>query len=273
MITTEQVDHMIGARVYDSAGEKIGSVGQVYLDERDGHPAWVAVRTGLFGMNESFVPLDRGARFDGGDLHVSVGKEVVKDAPQVEPESGNLSEHSATELYKYYNMPDGKWATGRDTQDRQKTLSGNVGTPKVTTTGASTGKADQRGRNLNLTRYEEQLRVGKEQVETGKVRLRKHVVTEDVTMTVPVSHEEVRIEREPVAGTASRGTLDEPAFGEETAEVTLHAEKPVVSKETVAVEKVGLTKETRTEQQPVKGTVRKEQIDIEDERDVSKRKR
>ena len=274
MITTEHVSQMVGAKVYDPAGDKIGTVGQVYLDDHDGHPAWVAVRTGLFGMNESFVPLDRNSRFADGELYVSTSKDVVKDAPQVEPESGNLSEHSAAELYRYYNMPGARMETGTTTQERQRTMSGNAAMSgqqtRQQTQSRPSGTADQRERNLNLTRFEEQLRVGKEQVETGRVRLRKHVVTENVTINVPVSHEEVRVERHPVDGTVRRGT-GEHTFSDETAEVTLRAERPVVTKETVPVEEVGLSKETVTEQQPVKGTVRKEQIDVEDERGTQRR--
>lgn len=258
MITREQVNVLSGVKVIDNAGEKIGSVGQIYIDESNGEPAWVAVRTGMFGTNESFAPLDHDATLtDDGTLRLSASKEQVKDAPQVEPESGHLSERSAAELYRYYNMPAEKrlGETG-DLGDKSR----NVGR---TGTAPQTQQMADKGRNLNLTRYEEQLRVGKEQVETGRVRLRKHVVTEEVTMRVPVSHEEVHIEREAVTtGTAVQG---EHEFADESAEVTLHAERPVVSKETVPVERVKLSKETLTEEQPVQGTVRKEIIDIDDD--------
>jgi uncharacterized protein (TIGR02271 family) len=81
-----------------------------------------------------------------------------------------------------------------------------------------------------MTRWEERLRVGTEQAEAGRVRLRKYVVTENVTQTVPVSHEEVRLEREPITD-ASRGQAMTGAdITEEEHEVTLHAERPVVAK-------------------------------------------
>ncbi|HEY8372100.1 MAG TPA: PRC-barrel domain-containing protein, partial [Pseudonocardiaceae bacterium] len=56
MITQDMVPLLFGDEVYDANGEKIGKVGQVYLDDETGQPAWVTVRTGLFGMKESFVP-------------------------------------------------------------------------------------------------------------------------------------------------------------------------------------------------------------------------
>jgi uncharacterized protein (TIGR02271 family) len=114
-----------------------------------------------------------------------------------------------------------------------------------------------------MTRSEEQLRVGTETVEAGRARLRKYVVTENVTTTVPVSHEEVRIEREPITDANVGDALDGPAISEEEHEVVLHAERPVVAKEAVPVERVRLDTETVTEQETVSDSVRKEQIDTD----------
>ncbi len=114
-----------------------------------------------------------------------------------------------------------------------------------------------------ILRSEERLAVGTQQVEAGKARLRKHIVTENVTTTVPVSREEVRIEREPIT-VANRGAaLDGPDLSEEVAEVTLHEERAVVGKETVPVERVRLQTDTVTEQKQVDETVRKEVIETE----------
>ncbi len=112
-----------------------------------------------------------------------------------------------------------------------------------------------------MTRSEERLQVGTQNVETGRAKLRKYVVTENVTQTVPVSHEEVRVVREPITEANRGSALDGPAISEEEHEVTLHAEQPVVAKETVPVERVALGTETVTDQQTVSEQVRKEQID------------
>jgi uncharacterized protein (TIGR02271 family) len=84
-----------------------------------------------------------------------------------------------------------------------------------------------------------------------------------VTTTVPVSHEEVRIEREPITDGNVGQALDGPAISEEEHEVVLHAERPVVAKEAVPVERVRLDTQTVTEQETVTDTVRKEQIDTD----------
>src|SRR3712207_9052426 len=83
------------------------------------------------------------------------------------------------------------------------------------------------------TRSEERLNVGPRSEEVGRPRLRKYVVTETATETVPVSREEVRVEREPITDANIGNALDGPAISEEEHEVTLHAERPVVEKEAV----------------------------------------
>jgi uncharacterized protein (TIGR02271 family) len=114
-----------------------------------------------------------------------------------------------------------------------------------------------------MTRSEERLNVDTRQEQTGKARLRKHVVTEQHNVTVPVSREEVRIEREPITDANLGVALDGPAISEEEHEVTLHAERPVVVTEAVPVERVRLGKQTATEQQTVSGQVRKERIEFD----------
>jgi uncharacterized protein (TIGR02271 family) len=112
-----------------------------------------------------------------------------------------------------------------------------------------------------MTRSEEQLHVGKETVSTGTARLRKYVVTENITQTVPVSHEEVRIEREPITD-ANRGeALAGGDITSEEHEVELTEERLVIAKETVPVERVRMAKETITEEQYVDEDIRKEQIE------------
>ena len=114
-----------------------------------------------------------------------------------------------------------------------------------------------------MTRSEEQLNVGTRSEEVGRARLRKYVVTENVSETVPVSREEVRVEREPITDANIGNAMDGPAISEEEHEVTLHAETPVVEKEAVPVERVRLDTETVTEQATVTEGVRKEQIDVD----------
>jgi uncharacterized protein (TIGR02271 family) len=122
-----------------------------------------------------------------------------------------------------------------------------------------------------MTRSEERLNVGTRSEEAGRARLRKYVVTENVTETVPVSREEVRVEREPITDANVGNAMDGPAISEEEHEVTLRAERPVVEKEAVPVERVRLDKETVTDQEQVSADVRKEEIEVDGAGDNDRR--
>jgi uncharacterized protein (TIGR02271 family) len=114
-----------------------------------------------------------------------------------------------------------------------------------------------------MTRSEEELRVGTARREAGTARLRKYVVTENVTQTIPVQREEVRIEREPITEANADEALDGPAISEEEHEVVLHAEEPVVEKRAVPKERVRLDPDVVRDERTVSDEVRKEHIDID----------
>ena len=115
-----------------------------------------------------------------------------------------------------------------------------------------------------MTRSEEQLHVGTEKVEAGRARLRKYVVTETQRVDVPVSHEEVRLEREPITDANRDAAYSGGDITDEEHEVTLRAERPVVSTEAEPVERVRLGKEKVTGRETVSGKVRKEQVELDD---------
>ena len=253
MISDQDIQNVIGTTAVDSDGSKLGKVGEVYLDDETGRPEWATVATGLFGTKETFVPLAQ-AQLSGDQLRVPYSKDQVKNAPTVDAD-GHLSPQEEQELYRYYGL-------------------GTESTTGVATTGtATTGHTDTRpavGRDTSgpttdnaMTRSEERLNVGTRSEEVGRARLRKYVVTENVTETVPVSREEVRVEREPITDANIGNAVDGPAISEEEHEVTLHAERPVVEKEAVPVERVRLDTETVTDQQQVSDTVRKERVDTD----------
>jgi len=118
-----------------------------------------------------------------------------------------------------------------------------------------------------MTRSEEELRVGTETRERGRARLRKHVTTEQQTVTVPVQREEVRVEREPITDANLDAATSGPAISEEEHEVTLHQEEVVVDKRAVPKERVRLDTETVTDERQVAEEVRKEQIEVDGDQD------
>jgi uncharacterized protein (TIGR02271 family) len=276
MIGTDTISRVIGQDVYDESGEKIGSAAEVYLDDETGQPEWVTVRTGLFGTKESFVPI-RNADLTNDGVRVPVSKTQVKDAPKIDTD-GHLSPQEEQELYRYYGMgvgtdtttttetagftDTGRTDTGRTDTGRTGTDQNVHGTVGHDTSGPTTDNA--------MTRSEERLDVGTRSEEVGRARLRKYVVTENVTETVPVTREEVRVEREPITDANIGNAMDGPAISEEEHEVTLHAERAVAEKEAVPVERVRLDKDTVTEHETVTEGLRKEEIEVDGVADTTR---
>ncbi|MEU4702554.1 PRC and DUF2382 domain-containing protein [Nonomuraea dietziae] len=275
MITQEQIQTVIGRMVYDRDGAKVGEVKNVYLDDHTNEPEWLTVRTGLFGMHESFLPL-RAARVDGDRVDVTYDKAMIKDAPRVDVEAGgHLSLDEERELYRYYGL-DWNAASGRQSGDGRGPVPGQGAGRKTGRSGdrgtSGAGLPTQAGRSDEaMTRSEEHLRVGKERRESGRARLRKYVVTETEQVTVPVTREEVRLEREPITDADRDATMRGGDISEAEYDETLYEERAVVDTAAVPVERVRLAKEQVTDQETVSGQVRRERVetdgDVRDERE------
>ena len=234
-----------GRTLVDRDGGRVGSIDAIYLDDRTGQPEWALVNTGLFGTKASFVPLAQATQ-TGDDIVVPYDKQLVKDAPRVDPD-GQLSEAEERQLWRHYGLDYDRTtrrrASGRDAVERD--------------TSQSTDDA--------MTRSEEELRVGTTERERGRVRLRKYVTTEQVQRTVPVQRERVRVEREPITDANLDAATSGPEISEEEHEVILREEEPVVEKRVVPRERVRLDKDTVTGEERVAEEVRKEQIDVDNE--------
>ncbi|WIB14945.1 PRC and DUF2382 domain-containing protein [Curtobacterium sp. MCPF17_050] len=282
MIDTNNINSVFDAKVIDPDGQKVGTVKQVYVDNTDGHPLFASVSTGLFGTSESFVPLE-GADLTGDELRVAYDKDRIKDAPRIDAD-GDLSDDEQDRIFDHYGLgSSSSTTTGTDTSAGFGTESttGTTGTDPDLTTGTASGSGttgdvtdvdrsaghDTSGANTDdaMTRSEERLDVGTQKVQTGRARLRKHVVTEQQSVTVPVQHEEVRLETEPITDGNVGAATDGPALSDEEHEVTLSEERVVVDKETVPVERVRLGTETVTEQQQVSEDVAHEEIELDED--------
>jgi len=216
----------------DRDGGRIGPIQAIYLDDRTGEPEWALVNTGLFGTKASFVPLAQ-ATEAGGDVRVPYDKQLVKDAPRIDPD-GHLSEAQERQLWRHYGLDYDRTTRRPGTDDA-------------------------------MTRSEEELRVGTAERERGRVRLRKYVTTEQVQQTVPVRREKARVEREPITDANVEAATSGPDISEAEHEVILREEEPVVEKRAVPKERVRLDKDTVTGEERVAEEVRKEQIDVQDE--------
>ncbi len=243
-----------GQDLYDADGDKLGTVEEIYLDAQTGEPEWALVNTGLFGTKSTFVPL-QGASEDGGTLRVRYDKSQVKDAPKVDAD-GELSQEQESELYRHYGLDYGESRSDSGLPEGDATT-GSGQTVGHDTSGPTTDEA--------MTRSEEELHVGTTQQEAGRARLRKYVVEDEVTQTVPVKREEVRVEREPITDANVDAATDGPAISDEEHEVVLHEEEVVTEKRAVPKERIRMDKETVTDEQQVSETVRKEEVEIDGE--------
>ncbi len=325
MLTMNDLDPLLRHRstVVTGEGDKVGTVGVVYLDDADDRPSWVTVHTGLFGTRESFVPLE-GASVQGRDLVVAYPRDLIRHAPSVDRD-GHLSPEDEAALYRHYGLrgaapvprpaavePATEHAAVRTTTPATESAVAGPATESAaaepatesaaarTTTpsaapeaapaaapGAATGETaaramhtagtsdatpapttartqggthtDDEGGTPWVVRSEERLRVGTEQYEAARVRLRKYVVTEEATMTVPLKREEIRIEVEPISSPVRLEAEGVP-FQEQSVELVAHEELAVLSKEAVPVERVSLRTVEVAGRTTVREEVRKERI-------------
>ncbi|MGI5471038.1 PRC and DUF2382 domain-containing protein [Streptomyces sp. CA-132043] len=285
---------LAGLNVIDADGAKVGSVQQVYRDDATNEPEWITVRTGLFGTKETFVPLAGCTRVDDA-LRVPHTKDLIKDAPRMDAD-GHLEPSEEERLYRHYGLTrSGRSGMGHDTgqaggmgtaaaaggmgtagaagmagqhtrPEADRPLAGaGAGQMAMSRGGPTDDRHSRKEQNPEMTLSEERAQFGVEEHESGHAHLRKHVVTENVSQTVPVSHEEVRITRERIPEDEARRTGGKPAKLEDGEyDITLHREEPVIRKETVAYERVRLETDRVTEQQEVSTEVRREQLEFDD---------
>ena len=188
-------DAWIGHDVYDSEGDKIGEITDLYYDDITGRPEWLEVKTGMVG-GKRFVPIQGATRYSGGDdehdddLQVDYSEDFIKDAPKISSDGDHLTPDEEQDLWSYY---------GYDYTTKTKTSGYGYGKdygklrPDLDYSGARFNRdrrawEDEQGEVIaEATATNEQV-TKTQQPET--VRLRKYRWTENV----PVQHEEVRVE-------------------------------------------------------------------------------
>ncbi len=272
MPTPDEMLSWRGRQLYDRDGHELGRIEDIYLDDQTGRPKWALVDTVLSGRASTFVPITNATAGQDG-VQVPFARDQVQDAPGMDPEGG-LSPQQEAELYSHYGMDFGQTrseAGGPEGQE-SRTEAGTDDTggrdgegADVRETGAARRDANAPTTDDAMTLSEEELNVGTTEREAGRARLRKYVVTEDVTKTVPVRREEVRLERQPVTDANIDQDTSGSEISDEEHEVVLMEEDVVVEKRAVPRERVRLQKDVTTDERQVTEEVRKEQIDVDGE--------
>lgn len=291
------------ATAYDRDGEKLGSVKQVYVNDSTGQPDFVEVGHGLFGMSSSLVPLrghqlsGQDLRLAFSKDRIKDAPNIEDDTHLSEEDHDLIYRHyelEGAENLETYNADfrDNERDLGTDRAaagaaggaagvgggaafDRKHDQRVDAADVRETeqdrlvdrdAAGVAGERADtgQRTDDVDsMVLSEERLNVDKERVETGKVRLRKYVVHDTETVEVPVQREEVHVERTPVDADDTRRGLRGEGLGEDEVSVTLSEEHANVTKETVPVEEVSLSKETVRDTETVHEDVAREELDVD----------
>lgn len=279
MTTQNNIRDLFNTTAFDSNGEKLGDVQEVFVDDHSGQPTFVEIKHGLFGMSSSLVPL-KGHRLQGEDLQLAFPKDRIKDAPDVNADEG-LTPEEQNRIFEHYGIAgaqDQNEYVADDHRDER-----HAGTTEAAGVAGTTAAADRDHADLDrdrvetdraaddnsIVRSEDQLDVEKEQVQSGKARLRKYVVEDKETVEVPVTREEVRVERTPISEADAENFRGE--IGEDEASVVLNEERVDVNKRTVPVEKVSLEKDQVTETERHTETLATEQIETDADIDSDRR--
>ncbi len=242
-LTLEDVRPLVGGELVDADDAKVGRIEDIYLDNQTQRAEWALVHTGLFGRKQVYVPLADASASDG-KLRAAFTEDQIKQAPHIEPDE-ELTPEQETTLYRHYGVT-------------SPALS-----PPSQPSSPSPAATAQPATDEAMTRSEEELQVGLVRKPSSLVRLRKYIVTEQVQTTVPVSHEEVRVERVPVTEANLDQAQSGPDLSEDEHEVTLMAEEVVVEKRVVPKERVRLGTTAVSTEEQVDEQLRKEQIDVE----------
>ena len=267
MIGTDTISRVIGQDVYDESGEKIGSAAEVYLDDETGQPEWVTVRTGLFGTKESFVPIrerrpDRRRRPRTREQGPGEGRPEDRHRRPPVAAGGAGALPVLRHGHRHGHRHGRPARPTRPARHRHRHRHGRTPTPTPhgtvghDTSGPTTDDA--------MTRSEERLDVGTRSEEVGRARLRKYVVTRERhrdrarhprggPRRARAHHRRQRRQR---AWTAPRSPR-------RSTRSTLHAERAVVEKEAVPVERVRLDKDDGHRAGAVTEGLRKEEIEVD----------
>ena len=202
-----------GKTVLDRDGEKIGKLGDVYLDRETDAPAYAAVHTGLFGAKETFVRLQDAEPVDD-DIRVPYEKAHVIDAPQIDPEVA-LTAEEERRLDAHYGGGSEPAAAVSAGDEAAPAMGGEAAPASGAVSAGDQGAPTEGGEAapatgdrpdptaagdapVEMVRSEEEARLHAGDAKPAeRVRLKKVVVTDEVERTVPVRREEVRLEQDP----------------------------------------------------------------------------
>jgi hypothetical protein len=181
MTTRQSYENWVGTDAYDPNGDKIGEITDIFYDEVTKRPEWVAVKTGFFGMKTTLVPILSSHTDSQGHLVLNYSKQQVKDAPSFDPDYSSLTKEAERNLWTHFGYD---WST----RDRDFGYGQVYREPRA-----------DKDFHYDAPSMSERMREsqgGRTERKADDVRLTRYVVTETKNVEVPVSREEIRVERD-----------------------------------------------------------------------------
>jgi uncharacterized protein (TIGR02271 family) len=247
-------DRFAGYEVYDEAGEKIGKVDDLFVDETDS-PEYIGVKMGFLGMSSTLIPWEAVSSTDdeGKAITVATDKATTKNGPTFDDDR-DITPEFENEVYSYYGLQ-------RSSSTEESGAYESYYAEETTQTAGMADRTDLADEDeLRVQRTEEELAAGTREREAGQLKVRKRVRTDREHIEVPTRHEEVSVERVPVEGEAT-----EAEIGEDEVVVPVTEEEVVVGKRPVVKEEVRVRKDVVEDTETVEEDVRREEIEVEDE--------
>src|SRR5215211_7722390 len=272
-------DRYAGYTVYDPNGEKIGKVDDLFVDEND-QPEYLGVKMGFLGTKATLIPWEiASADEEGRRVEVSVEKGKAKDGPAFDDDREITPEYE-NEVRSYYGLQGMQGSEqrgaygeyyGEETDEASgerhpgvamgDTQSGEFRGHDAGAEGVSEPEDDLEDEDeLRVQRSEEELRAGTREREAGALNVRKRVRTDREQLSVPTRHEEVSVERVPVADREA----SEAEIGEDEVTMPVTEEEVVTEKRPVVKEEIRVRKDVVQDEEVVEEDVRREEVDVED---------
>jgi uncharacterized protein (TIGR02271 family) len=236
-----------GDDIYGSDGEKVGTVAEV-------HPTYLVAEKGVFFQTDSYIPVTAITQAGNGQVVLSVSKAVTLDSgwdtvPDATPVSGRETDTFSTDVIETTDV--------LGTADLVDTSTRIQEQPQVAA--YETTDEDE----IVIPLREEELTATVREVEAGAARIQKRVVSEDRALDVPIIEEQIRVQRRIVD--RATGETNGEAFEEIIIEVPLTAQQVELRKQARVTEELVVTKEIIQHTEQVRGTVRREEVEVIDE--------
>ncbi len=245
-----------GADVYGSDGDKVGSI--VAL-----RPNYIVVEKGFFFPTDYYIPMGAVSTYQDGRVYLN----VTKDAALNQGWDAIPADYDSTMAAGYEDVA---VVEGQGTY--ADTAAGSVGMQAGATAAEGLGLTGDRyaadatieaGETIAIPVHEEELTATKRRGQTGEVRIEKDVVSEERVLEVPVTEERVRVQRRAVDRPVT--AADGDVFEEEIIEVPVYGEDVELQKRVRVAEEVEIAKEAVQRTETVGGTVRREEVRIQDD--------